>query len=911
FKEALTDGQYPANVANYVLLYRSASTGVYSKISVAGQGTYDADQVYFNVADADLQNGYYTLGTDDETNSPVEGVAGRTWYALASGDWDIWDYWTLDPSGSLPNNPSHETPGSNDKVVIHTGKTITILTDSKTVAGITVDGILQLGTTSGHNFTTIKGSGRIKLASDNFPLGDATDFITKGQGEGTVVWQGGSYNLATAHTFFNMEIGLDNAANTLTMLADYNINGDLVVETGIYQINDNSGTTNLNLTVTGNVSVETNGQILTGTGNARHQFNMYGDFINNGIVKFTNRTAADYTSEATDGIVDANFLNGSSNQTVSCNGITNFYRIEIDKGTDMTYELSIVASSTANFKLYGYANQAHGTVAQLVTNDNALGLLKGTVRIKSNVEIPHLNNYGNYNISEAARIWVDGGLVSTNSSNSIVPYGEAKITAGTFEALVPQGFTLRENGAVVVEGGTLNANQIRTSVLGTGHVGSYIQSGGTVNIINPGNNNTDYYHFSMTYPGNVFNMSGGTLHVYDANQNDSNSGGIFIASDPENYNVTGGTVIAEIESTTNPFKITSTAPFYNLILRNTFDTETDHILDAGTNINGSSDADLAAQPLVVLNDLTIEDNCFLDHNGEDITIGAGFSIAENSQKQGTNNYGLLYDAVKPNTLTFNSDKSDTLYIGHNVDDGYELYLWNLNINKTNNSQIVLKGDPNKDPTQTTLDNEWHNRLIRINGTTDVQKGTLNQGHQSIRLYGPVYVRSNGIAGVYEPTITPLTAYIMLKDDGTSSTDINTEAGAELGNFKLNPGKGNEVGISSNVHIKRIGSYSGSLNLRTYKLTLDYLHDEATTDNYLGGNTNRMIYSDANASDGGLELYIPGGITSNTDFGFPLGTKTTITRYTPVRVRVSSSTDDGYIQIRPVDEELQTTNLAGG
>ena len=105
-----------------------------------------------------------------------------------------------------------------------------------------------------------------------------------------------------------MEVVLDNSANTITQLADYTLNGDLVVETGILQINDNSTTTNLNLTVNGNVSVEANGQILTGTGNARHQFNMHGDLTNNGTVKFTNRVAADYTNEATDGIVDANFF---------------------------------------------------------------------------------------------------------------------------------------------------------------------------------------------------------------------------------------------------------------------------------------------------------------------------------------------------------------------------------------------------------------------------------------------------------------------------------------------------------------------------------------------------------------------------------------------------------------------------
>ena len=914
FKEGLTDGQYPANVANYVLLYRAGTTGNYSKVTVAGQGTVDADQVYFNISDANLSDGYYTIGTDDQTNSPVEGVAGRTWYALASGDWDTWDYWTLDPSGALPNNPDHETPAAIDKVVIHTGKTITIPTDTKTVASITVDGILQLGTTSGHNFTEIKGSGRIRLASDNFPLGDATHFTTAGQGEGTVVWQGGSYNLSTAHTFFKMEVDLDNAANTITMLADYTINGDFVVEIGIFQINDNAATTNLNIEVQGDVTIEATGQILTGNGansGARHQFDMYGNFTNNGTVKFTNRAAPNYTAEATDGIVDVNFLSDNSNQTILCNGITNFYRIEIDKGTDMTYELAIEATVVANFKLYGYANEAHASTSQLASNANALALIKGTVRIKSNVEIPHLNNNGNYNISEAARLWVDGGTVTTSvPSNAIVPYGVAQISAGTFEALVPQGFTLRENGSVVVNGGTLNANQIRTSVLGASHIGSYIQSGGTVNIVNPGNCNTNYYHFSMTYSGNVFNMSGGTLHVYDANGTATNQGGIFIASDPANVNVTGGTVIAEIAGTNNAFKITSKASFYNLILRNTHDATTDHILDAGTNINGTAAADLAAQPLVVLNDLTIEDDCFLDHNSEDITIGRNFTIAQNSQIQvvgGTNNYGLHYNVGEPNTLTFNGSENGTFYQGYNVDDGYELYVWNLTVNKTGGSQILIQGNTNKEPPNSS---QYFNRIINVQGTIDVQNGTLNQGRQSIRLYGPVKVSSTGILGIYEAGVTDTTAYIMLKD---SDTELQTEDGAELGNFKLNPAGANVVSLGSNVHIKRIGYHRGLLNLKTYKLKVDYLHLNATTTNYGIGNgsTTEMIYSDANASDGGIEIYIPAGTADNTLFALPLGTKTSSTRYTPARIDISNVTDDGYIQIRPVDGELKTTNLAGG
>lgn len=911
FKEALSDGQYPANVANYVLLYRNAATGAYSLVNVAGQGLNDADQVYFNVSNTNLQNGYYTIGTTDETNSPVEGIAGRTWYALASGDWDTWDYWTLDPSGSLPNNPSLEIPGSIDKVVIHTGKTITISTNSKTVAGITIDGILQLGTTSGHNFTTISGSGRIKLASDNFPLGDASDFVTEGQGEGTVVWQGSSYSLATPHTFFNMEVNLDNVANELTMLADYTINGNLVAENGIFKINDNVSTNNLNLTVKGNVFVENNGQILTGSANARHQFNMYGDLINNGTIKFTNRVAADYANEATDGIVDANFLNNNSNQTILCNGITNFYRIEINKGNDMTYELLISANSNANFKLYGYASQAHSAVAQLSANNNALGLIKGTVRIRNNVDIPHLNRNGNYNISEAARLWVDGGSVSTNVSNAIVVYGEAKITDGTFDALVPQGFTLRENGSVVVEGGILNANQIRTSVLGTGHVGSFIQSGGTANIVNPGNNNANYYHFSMTYPGNVFTMSGGTLHIYDANGSDSNSGGIFIASDPANINVTGGTVIAEIASTTYPFKITSTAPFYNLILRNTNDNTTDHILDAGTNINNTADADLTAQPLVILNDLIIEDNCFLDHNGEDITIGRNFSISENTQQQGTNNYGLLYDASKPNTVTFKGNEDGEFYIGHSTADNYELYIQNIIVDKTVDKSITIMGDTQK-TAQYQQDNgnpHYWARLLKIADSLTVEKGILNQGEHSIRLFGPITVKQHGQCGVYIPGTTHLWAMIMLKD---ADLNIKTEQGAIFGNIKMNPSPNTDiVSFTSNVYIKRLSYFHGRINLKTYNLKIDYLHEELTQNNYdisSGNSSTEMFFSDGNASDGGLSLYIPAGITDGTKFGFPLGVSG---KYTPAEFEISNVTDNGYITIRPAQGELQTTNLSGG
>ncbi len=904
-------GQYPQNISNYVLLFRSATTGNYSQVT-ATVNYGDADQVAFSVTDANLSNGYYTLGTTDQANSPVEGAAGVTWYTLATGNWDDYQIWTLDPSGALPNNPSSSYPQNpSDKVVIKSGKKVTMNLNNIHCNELTVEGRLDLVTTTGHTFDVIKGNGRILMAADNFPaFTDMSNFNTAGQGEGTVVYYGSAdYSLSNPYTFYNMEIDMT-AGNTVTLLTDYTLNGYLRVLNGTFQINDNTSGTGLNFTVQGNVTVETGASILTGSASARHQFNFYGDFTNNGTVKFTNRTAADYANEATDGIVDANFLNTTKNQSILCNGTTNFYRIEIDKGSDATYILDIEATNTANFNLFGYAAENHPDVVQLTANNNALGLLKGTVKLGSNVNIPALTTVGNYNISEAAKLWVAGGSVAVaTSGNAIVPYGELYVSAGLFESLVTHGIALRKNGVLRVSGGTVNTNIIRTaSSSAATNRGSYVQTGGTVNVVNAANSTADYYHFCLTYPEVTFYMSGGTLHVYDANGTATSEGGIFIASSTDNISVTGGTVIAEIANNTNPFKVTSTAPFYNFILRNTFDATTDHILDAGTNV-GPLNENLAAQPLVVLNDFTIEDNCFLDHNGMDITVGGGMSIAENSQQQGTNNYGLLYDAAKPNTLTFNGSASDTLYIGHNVDDGYELYVWNLTVNKSTGSEIVLKGDPNKDPTLTTLSDQWNNRLVKIEGTTDIINGTFNQGHQSIRLYGPVFVRSTGVLGVYEPGVTPLTAYIMLKDDGTASTDINTEEGAQLGNFKLNPGAGNNVGILSNVYIKRIGFHTGSMNLRTYNLKVDYLHRNATTTNYrkTDGSTSEMIYSDANASDGGLSILI----TGNGTYCFPLGTQTTTTRYTYAELTVTNFVDSGYITIRPVDGELKTTALGSG
>ncbi|NJM14237.1 MAG: hypothetical protein HC896_01605, partial [Bacteroidales bacterium] len=78
FSEALNNSRYPVNPANYILLYRAGTSGNYSVVTVVAQDIANGDQVYFDVSDANLLSGYYTLATLDDLASPLQGIPGNT-----------------------------------------------------------------------------------------------------------------------------------------------------------------------------------------------------------------------------------------------------------------------------------------------------------------------------------------------------------------------------------------------------------------------------------------------------------------------------------------------------------------------------------------------------------------------------------------------------------------------------------------------------------------------------------------------------------------------------------------------------------------------------------------------------------------------------------------------------------------
>ncbi|MEP2772267.1 MAG: LamG-like jellyroll fold domain-containing protein [Fulvivirga sp.] len=907
---------YSGDPTDYVLLYRPNTSANYVRALVNSYASENGDQLVIDASNANLVTGYYTLGQGEQL------VPGDI-YSYQSGDWNDPLTWTTDPSGALRTPSGGLVPAADDNITILSGRTVTMDSDDNDGINITVDGELVVGNTSGHDFFNILGGGTISISgdvsnNDNFPSGTTTVFADSIVG-GTVVIEGGAINLNQNRTYNNVLVNLSNTTNEATLLADYVINGNLTIARGTLKINDNSASVSRNITVYGTTQVNASGEIGVGTANARHEFNFYGDFNNSGRAEFTNRTTTDYNNEATDGIVDANFLSGLTNQEINCNGVTNFYRIEIDKGTDQTYILDINANLASNFNLYGPADYGHGSTAQLTTNDNALGLLRGTVRLNSNVDVPVLNNGGNYNISEAARLWVNGGSAEKPSGTAIVPYGTIQLSAGVINAPINSGITTRANGNIVVSDGVLTVNQIRTSVNGPENIGGYTQSGGTVNVT--GNNiQTDYYVFSLTYPGNTFNMSGGTLRVAGA-RTGANTGGIFIASDEGNQSVTGGTVIMEINRN-DDFKLTSLAPFWNVTMRYTSGTGAEVDLINGASGDGGNITNITDLDLRVLNNLVIESGITFDHNGFDVEIGSDFIIE--------NGADYLYSSGKPNTTTLNGvDNSIMQFDNRTGDANDEQYFWNMTIDKPSGTTVTLLSGKSD-----VTGNE--NNLLRIEGDYfKLLSGTLDQGTHSVRLYADTLVNYDQLT-VFDPLATNESDpngkndLLKLRDDGGTATIFITADTSRFGGLKLNSGS-EIINLVSDVKIDFLEFKHGRMNLGTHNLTIDQLRvdlngSETRTDEDGDGNfsVEDMFITAGNASDGGLSLYVnadgtnPGFIdmsgsantTSNpTVFFFPLGTGTTgldaTSEYTPANIRFLSASDDGYVTVIPVTQKLAT------
>lgn len=908
---------------------------------------------------------YGEIGFSSLTNG-----SGTTWYSFQSGDWNTSDNWTLDASGTTRDNPDNRFPNLlTEEVVILNGDEMTLNFNDLIISSLAVEagGILNLGATDGHTFTDINGAGKIKIASNSIPTGDYTDFIaTTG---GTIQYEGTGYELSEPRTWNNFNI---NSNGIITLKADLTLNGYLNVLEGTLQINDNleSGPiadgfvdnfTPIYISIKGNLKVDASGFITVGDNDAStpipgsngiftfHQLEVLGNITNDGSISFTNLsntsladnrfrykypTASDADNISTSntdgaipadefGVVEVLFTNTFADQLITCNGPTDFYRIEINKGTSQTYTAEFRANNSSNFRLLGRIamNMSEDSDdTPNVENHRALGLEGGILKLSDNIVIDEIavddpngadpttqGGNRNYIIDLDAQLWLSSNAVLNRTEEfarfGIHPFGKLKISDNAVLNASKSDILVDNQGIFEILGGIVTVNNFRTKVdADNAPRGSYIQTGGIVNITGDVGVGDDASLFDIPWEDQTFTLNASdpanppTLNIFlqgDSLTKDNSAIQIGVKEGNQSIGVSEVNIIHT--SSTN-YKLNSTAPFYNLTLDATSigTIIVDDVTDANDrnpsdpsvilSDNNSTTINSPAQfalPIIVLNNLTIQDGV-LDMNGNDLTIGNQFVIQDGGQYNIGLNNTTTFNGVSPTQLiSLSGDGGDGL--GPVVNDEKDPYFGFVNL-ETSGTEVTFITDNNPLFPITIANDLTINSdvILNDNGEDISVKGTINN------------------SGIHATTSNPGKAGSLILEDGTH--EIGGDGTGVFNILTINSNNGARLTANQTIDSLLV-LRNGVLNIGTYALTVNStdaapIRDDLGGTSNLGVGLNQYIQINGSYSDHGLII----GATSVGTLTYPIGVSG---KYTPATVSITTFNDDGSIQINPVNGALAT------
>jgi fibronectin-binding autotransporter adhesin len=250
---------------------------------------------FFTFTGKNYITGDYTAGEASEFQTI------RTFYSLTSGNWDnpggnVWSY-------SSGGAPVAAIPSGNP-VVIEPGHIITVNTDSKSAVSVfftNSTGILDLGSTIGHNFGTVSGTGTIKQSATAggayvFPAGIFTSFTALANG--TFEFGGTTNGTLSSQTTFNNITFTGTAIKTIS--SDLTINGNLTISAGVLKNNTNNKNINLK-------------------GNWVNNAGAAGFLCGTGTTTFSGTSAQQITNSAGETFYNLSISNTSGNVTVNNN----------------------------------------------------------------------------------------------------------------------------------------------------------------------------------------------------------------------------------------------------------------------------------------------------------------------------------------------------------------------------------------------------------------------------------------------------------------------------------------------------------------------------------------------------------------------------------------------------------------
>lgn len=840
--------------------------------------------------------GTQTFGVNAAGNTYLEETWGlsranqlpRTYYSFASGSWDSPSTWTTDPTGSAQvNMPASGGPNNNDVAVILRGHTVTMPTGSKSLNSLIINegGTLDAGGLTTLAFGLVSGQGTLRLSNLALPTGVYTDFVaTDG---GTIDYYNVTGSIPGSQlTYCNLKFSGTGTKTIATAGANrtYVLNGGLTVAGGNVVIGNE--TNRVWMSIAGNVTVAAGCSLTTAAPLAQHNLDISGSLINNGVARFTNRTApvttAHQTNAPTDGYVRIRFL-GGADQVATCNGPTDFYSIEVQKGIDPTYKLTLSTADTTYCNFLGQVNIADSGSANDINTRSyqAINTRYGTLVLGSKVKVNALTTY-QWRVNAGAGLILDGARVNLYNTgggggSALLLYGRFTLKNGWMDCGVSEGIVTRGAGEYYQSGGYIRAIRFRPSTIAsTTPRGVFDMSGGQMDIVggnNPGQ--SQYGSFCWPYPANVFRMSGGTINVYGANPSSGANNAFLIGCDPGNISVSGGTVNFNIPSGgtagTNDFGVTSTTPLYNVNINSSQPNTTGLSLKLmALQYNpGSGAITVPARDLIVLNNLTVGANAWLNCNstagvqvGGNLTFASGsrYSAGTTTLTMGGTTPGLTSQTAALNqATTFN----------------------NLTINNTfTNGRVTFSGvNPS------------------VTGNFNIQAGTMDDGGLTFSCSGPALNNSGKHLGTGRIKAVGYASAVQTFGGSGNGIWGNVEFASSVPasySFKL---------MADQTIDKACILTDGLVDLSTFNLRYT---KNASLSIGTGGQTTTRTFSTTSglATDGGVSMEFSS--VSGT-FSFPMAYGGALR---PLQVSTTASTY-GWVNVIPVNGRHPNANTGTG
>ncbi len=257
---------------------------------------------------ASFLNGDYTMAYDLEFD-----VVPQYRSNAITGAWETVGDWEIFNMGTSTWEAATVIPPSGAIITIQNTNTM-VVSNPTTILATSVEieptGILDLGITAGHDFTTLNGTGKLKLASSNFPAGVISDFVSVGGG--TVEYgQGiGNYTMPAVQVEYNNLIINSNSNIVRLSSSDLKINGDVT-------INANAILSN----ATNRIDIDIQN----------------GNWTNNGSFIAGNALAGKTPT--------VKFSSSAVNQTIGGSSTTSFFNLEFDKSpTDLITDEDVIVN---------------------------------------------------------------------------------------------------------------------------------------------------------------------------------------------------------------------------------------------------------------------------------------------------------------------------------------------------------------------------------------------------------------------------------------------------------------------------------------------------------------------------------------------------------------------------------------